>query len=221
MPNGIGGTTLGLFGITATDLSFDKGTGTSLEYSETYRDTRGGESGFNDQLFLANTNTVFALGTVDQQPITDKLAFNGNASRASNRHTVDAEPNTGLAEGESASFLSSVMNESRTTEATVNEYRSTIGDSAIGVADVNVSSDLPAPGGEGTIADLNVFNAKKLSLVSLQPLPGLAGQQNGIVAPPPSSMLHPDWARARISKIKIRFSMAHFIAVAVREPTEM
>jgi hypothetical protein len=57
--------------------------------------------------------------------------------------------------------------------------------------DFDVSSDLPVPGSERAIAELNVFNSKKLSLISLQFLPGLIGQQNGLVGSPPSSMLHP------------------------------
>jgi hypothetical protein len=220
-PEGIVGVALGQVGITATDLSLDKVAGTRTGDSEKNGDTRSREGGFNNQLFSTNTNTVIILASMDQQPASDESGLNSDASFASDRHTVNAEPDARLGEGESAGFLGSVVNENIAMKTNVDKHGSTIGDSAIGVADFDVSSDLPAPGGEGTIADLNVFNAKKLSLVSLQPLPGLAGQQNGIVAPPPSSMLHPDWARARISKIKIRFSMAHFIAVAVREPTEM
>ncbi len=185
VPEGSAGVALGQIGITATDLSLDKGAGASLKYSEADRDTRGSEGGFNDQLFLANTNTVFTLGTVDQQPITDKLALNGNASFASDRHTVNAKPNAGLTEGESASLLRSIVNESRTTEATVNEHGSMVGDSPIGIADLDVSSDLPVPGSKGTVAEFDVLNNKKLSLISLQFLPGLVGQQNGLVGVPP------------------------------------
>jgi hypothetical protein len=162
----------------------DKGTGTSLEYSETYRDTRGSEGGFNDQLFSTNTNTVIILASMDQQPASDEIGLNGNTSLAANRHAIDSQPNTGLAEGESASVLGSIVNENRTSEAAVDEHRSAIGDRAIGVADFDVSSDLPAPGGERAIAELDVFNAKKLSLISLQLLPGLIGQQNGLVGVP-------------------------------------
>lgn len=201
MPNGSAGIALGQVGVTATDLSLDTGS------SEKNRDARGSEGGFNDQLFLANTNTVFALGTVDQQPITDKLAFNGNASFASDRHSIDAEPDAGLTEGESTSLLRSVVNESRTTEATVNEHGSMVGDSPIGVADFDVSSDLSAPGGERAITELNVLNAEKLSLVLLQPLSGLIGQQNRLVGVPPSSILHPYWVRARTNRISARLSM--------------
>lgn len=173
-----------MFGITATDLSLDKGAGASLKYSEADRDTRGSEGGFNDQLFLANTNTVFALGTVDQQPITDKLAFNGNTSLAANRHTVDTEPDAGLAEGERAGFLGSVVNENIAMKTDIDEHGPTIGDRPIDVSNFDVSPDLPAPGGEGTVAEFDVLNAERLSLVSLQPLPGLVGQQNGLVGVP-------------------------------------
>jgi hypothetical protein len=185
VPDGVAGVSFGQIGITATDLALDKGAGASLKYSEANRDTRGSEGGFNDQLFFANTNTVFALGTVDQQPITDKFALNGNASFASDRHSVNAKPNAGLTEGESASVLGSVVNENRSMEAAVNEHGSMVGDSPIGIADFDVSSDLSAPGSERAIAELDILNAERLSLISLQLLPGLIVQQNGLVGVPP------------------------------------
>ena len=184
-PEGVGETALGLVGITATDLALDKGAGASLKYSEADRDTRGSESGFNDQLFLANTNTVFTLGTVDQQPITDKFAFNGNASFASDRHTVDTEPDARLGEGESTVFLSSVVNENIAPEPNVHEHWTTVGDRPICIADLNGSSDLPAPGGEGTVAELDVLDLQKVSLVPLVQSPTLLGHGNGLVGVPP------------------------------------
>ena len=87
-PEGIGGTTLGLVGITATDLSLENGTGTSLEYSETYRDARGSEGGFNDQLFSTNTNFLVALNSQEQQPASDEIGLNSNAPFTSDSHTV-------------------------------------------------------------------------------------------------------------------------------------
>jgi hypothetical protein len=186
MPDGSVGVALGQIGITATDFSLDKGTGTSLKYSEADRDTRGSEGGFNDQLLSSNANFLMALNSQEQQPTGNELGLNGNAPLAANRHAIDSQPDTGLTEGESAGFLSSVVNESRTTEATVNEHGSVIGDRAIGVADFDVSSDLSTPGSERAIAELNIFNAKKLSLMLLQPLPGLIGQQNGLVGIPPT-----------------------------------
>ena len=160
MPNGSAGNTFGLLGITATDLSLDKGTGTSLEYSETYRDTRGSEGGFNDQLSFTNTDMILAPGSVDQQSTTDELGLNGNAPLAANRHAIDSQSDTGLAEGARAGFLGSGVNENIPMKTNIGKHGSTIGDSGIGVADFDVSSDLPAPGGERAIAELDVFNAR-------------------------------------------------------------
>jgi hypothetical protein len=178
VPDGGAGIALGQVGVTATDLSLDTGP------SEKNRDARGSEGGFNDQLFLANTNTVFALGTVDQQPITDKLAFNGNASFASDRHTIDSEPDARLSKGESSRLLGSVVNENRTYKATVDEHRSAIGDRPIGVSNVDVSADPSTPSGERAITELDILDAERLSFISLQPLPGLIGQQNGLIGVP-------------------------------------
>ena len=134
---------------------------------------------------LRTPTRFFALGTVDQQPITYKLAFNGNVSFASDRHTVDTEPDARLGEGESAVFLSSVVNENIAMETNIHEHWPAIGDGSIGVSNVDFSSDLSAPGGERAIAELDILNAERLSLISLQPLPGLIGQQNGLVGVPP------------------------------------
>ena len=179
VPDGGAGVAFGQLGVTATDLSLATGP------SEKNRDARGSEGGFNDQLFFANTNTVFALRTVDQQPITDKLAFNGNASFASDRHAIDAQPDTGLNDGESARLLRSIVNENIAMETNIHEHGSVIGDRAIGVADFDVSSDLPAPGGEGTVAEFDVLNLQKVSLVPLVQLPTLLGHGNGLVGAPP------------------------------------
>jgi hypothetical protein len=184
VPEGSVGVALGQVGITASNLPLDKVSGTKLNEAENVWDASISKRSLNDQLFLTNANTVFALASLDQQPASDEIGLNDNAPFTSDSHTVNSQPNASLSEVESTSVLASVVNENRTYEATVNEHWSTIGDRPIGIADFNVSADLSAPGGEGTIAERNVFNAKKLSLVLLQPLPGLIGQRNGIVESP-------------------------------------
>jgi hypothetical protein len=82
-----------------------------------------------------------------------------------------------------------------------------IGDRPIGVSNIDVSANPSTPSGERAITELDVLNAESLALVSLQPLPGLIGQRNGVVDSPPSSMLHPVWLKVRASKIRMRFSM--------------
>jgi hypothetical protein len=185
VPEGSVGVALGQIGITATDLSLDKVAGTRTGDSEKNGDTRSSESGFNDQLFSTNTNTVIILASMDQQPVTDESGLNSDASLTSDRHTIDTEPDARLFKRESTSFLASVVNENIAMKTNVDKHGSTIGDRPIGIADFNVSADLPVPGGEGTIAEFDVLNAERLSLVSLQPLPGLVGQRNGLVGVPP------------------------------------
>jgi hypothetical protein len=185
VPDGSAGVALGLVGVTATDLSFQNVSGTNREYSEKNRDTRSSEGGFNDQLFFTNTNTVLALASMHQQSTTDELGLDSDSSLASNSHSIQAQPDTDLTDGESASLFGSVVNEDRSMEATVNEHGPMISDRAIGVADFDISADLSAPGGERTITELNVFNAERLLLVSLQSQPGFIGQQNGLVGVPP------------------------------------
>jgi len=185
VPEGSVGVALGQVGITATDFSLDKVSGTRTRDSEKNGDTRSREGSFNDQLLFPNTNFLMALNSQEQQPTSDELRLNGNTSLASDCHAIDSQPDTGLAEGESASVLGSVVNENISIKTNVDKHGSTIGDSSIGVADFDVSADLPTPGGERAIAELDVFNAKKLSLMLLQPLPGLIGQQNGLVGAPP------------------------------------
>ena len=184
-PNGIAGVSLGQVGVTTPDLSFQNVADIDMESSEQNRNAGSRESGFNNQLFSTNTNVLIGPASLDQQPASDESGLNSDASFASDRHTVNAEPDARLGEGESASVLASVVNENIAMKTNVDKHGSTIGDRPIGVSNFDVSPDLPAPGGEGTIANRNVFNAKKLSLISLQPLPGLACQQNGIVGPPP------------------------------------
>ncbi len=128
-----------------------------------------------------------ALNSQEQQPIINELGLNGNAPLASDRHAIDSQPDTGLV-GKPTALFGGIDNKNAAPEANIIIDGSTIGDSAIGVADFDVSSDLPVPGSERAIAELNVFNAKKLSLVSLQPLPGLVGQQNGLIGSPPPAL---------------------------------
>ena len=208
VPEGISGVALGQVGITASNLPLDKVPGTKLKEAENVWDASISKRSLNDQLFLTNANTVFALRSVDQQPATDESGLNSDASLTSDRHTIDTEPDAGLTERESTSLVRSVVNEDGSTEATVNEHGSAIGDRPISIFDFDVSADLPTPGGERAITELNVLNAEKLSFVLLQPLPGLIGQQNGLVGVPPlSSMVHPNWARTRIKITRLRFSI--------------
>jgi hypothetical protein len=69
VPDGSAGIALGQVGVTATDLSLDKGS------SEKNRDARGSEGGFYDQLFSPNTNLLMALNSQEQQPTSDELGL--------------------------------------------------------------------------------------------------------------------------------------------------
>ena len=53
---------LGQIGITATDLSLNKVSGTRIGDSEKNWDARSREPSFNDQLFFTNTNTILPWG---------------------------------------------------------------------------------------------------------------------------------------------------------------
>lgn len=207
MPEGSVGVALGQVGITATDFSLDKVSGTWTGDSEQNGDTRSSEGRLNDQFFFTNTNVLIGPASLDQQPTTDEIAFNGNAPFTSNSHAIQAQPDTGLTDGEGAGVFGSVVNEDGSVETAINEYRAMIGDRPIGVSNVDVSADPSTPSGERAITEPNVLDAEKLSLVSFQPLPGLIGQRNGIVEPPSSSMLQPVWVRAKINRINVRFSM--------------
>lgn len=207
VPNGSAGVALGQVGVATTDFAIDQITADrgQVNRSQQDGDTRGGEGGFNDQLLVTNTNTFLVPGSLNQQSTTHEAGLDSDSSLASNSHAIDSQSDTLV--DKPTRLFGGIENKDAGQKANIIIDGSTIDDRAIGVADFDVSSDLPAPGGERTITKLYVLNAESLSLVSLQPLPGLIGQRNGVVVPPPSSMLHPVWARARINKIKARFSM--------------
>jgi hypothetical protein len=188
-PDGIVGTTFGLFGITATDLSFNTGS------SEKNRDARGSEGGFNDQLFFPNANFLMALNSQEQQPVSNELGLNGNPPLATDRHAIDSQSDTGLI-GKRTTLFGGIDNKDAASEANIIIDGSTIGDRPIGIADFDVGSDLSAPGSEGAIADFDVLNAESLSFISLQSLPGLVGQRNGVIGPPPFFNTAPDLAQS-------------------------
>lgn len=78
--------------------------------------------------------------------------------------------------------------------------------SAIRVADIDVCFNPAAPSSEGATADFEVFK-EQLLFESLQFLPIFVSQRNGVVGPPPSSILHPVWLRARTNKIRVHFNI--------------
>ena len=197
----------GQIGITATDFSLDKVSGTRTGDSEKNGDARGGEGSFNDQLFLANTYAILSFGPLDQQPTFDEAWINSNLSLASDSHAVKADPNTILSERESSSSGSSIVDKDIAFQTGVHPDGPMINDGTVSVPNFNVGFDFSTPSGERAATDFEFLNLKKFPLETLQFLPDLFGQRNGVVGPPLSSMLHPVWARARINKIKVRFSM--------------
>ena len=62
---------------------------------------------------------------------------------------------------------------------------STVGDSAVGVANFNVGFNAAVPGSEGTVAEFDVLNLQKVSLPRFQFPPTLVIHENGIVGSPP------------------------------------
>ena len=98
-PNGIAGVTLGQVGVTTPDLSFQNVADIDMESSEQNRNAGSSEGGFNDQFFFTNTNVLIGSASLDQQPTTDEIAFNGYAPFTSNSHAIQAQPDTGLTDG--------------------------------------------------------------------------------------------------------------------------
>jgi len=185
VPNGSAGVALGQVGVATTDFAIDQITADrgQVNCSQQDGDARGSEGGLNHQLFFTNTKTFLVPGSLNQQYATHKIRLDNDLSLASNSHAIDSESDTLV--DKPTRLFGGIENKDAAVEANIIIDRSTIGDSAIGVADFDVSSNLPAPGGERTITELNVFNAKKFSLISLQFLPGLIGQQNGLIDVPP------------------------------------
>ena len=214
-PDGIVGVALGQVGITATDFSLDKVAGTRTGDSEKNGDTRSSEGSFNDQLFFTNANTVIILASMDQQSTSNKIGLNDNAPFTSDSHTVNSRQNASLSEGESTSFLASVVNENGSMEAGVDEHGSTIGDCPIGIADFNISADLSAPSGKRATVEFDLLNFEKLSFVPFMQLPPVLGHGNQIVSSPPSSMLHSAWVKVRASKIKIKMRFNIIVSPSV------
>ena len=171
---------LGQVGITTTDLSLDKVSGTRTGDSEKNGNARSSEGSFNNQLFFTNTNILVSPASLDQQSTADEFRLNGNATFASDRHTVEAKPDAGLTD-KSPGIFSGIENEGAPVEAHIIIDGSTIGDRPIGITDFNVSTDLPAPSGESTITELQVLNLQKVSLVPFMQLPTALGHRDQFV----------------------------------------
>jgi hypothetical protein len=178
---GSGGVARGQIGITATDFSLDKVSGTWTRDSEKNGNARGNEGSFNDQLFLANTNAILSLGTLDQQSAHDKAWINGDLSLASDSHPIQSELNTALSQQETSASGTSVVDENSSFQANVYPDGPMISDGTVNVANLNVGFDLSTPGGERAATDFEFLNLKKFPLESLQFLPDLFGQRNRIV----------------------------------------
>ena len=190
-PNGIGGSTLGAVGITTPDFLRQDSVGTSTEDKETNRNAGSGEGHLDNQPLLTYPDTFFAeKASSHQQATSNELWLNGNATFSADRHAIDANPDTGLT-AKNTSFFEGVVDEGRSKEAAVIQHGATINESAIGVTNVDVSADLSAKGSEGAVTDLHVLDVKELASVLFKPLPGFSVQENGLVAVPPCSMLHP------------------------------
>jgi hypothetical protein len=138
----------GQLGVTATDLSFDTGS------SEKNGDARGGEGGFNDQLFLTNTNAILSIGSLDQQSTRDKVWLNSDFSLASDSHPIQTKPNTALTRGESSGTGTSIVDENISFQADVHPDGSMISDGIVNVPNFNIGFDFSTPGGEGPLPTL-------------------------------------------------------------------
>ncbi|MEK7351357.1 MAG: hypothetical protein AAB177_10820 [Nitrospirota bacterium] len=210
MPEGSVGVARGQVGAATSDFAIDQIAANrgQVNCSQQDGDTRGSEGSLNDPLFFTNTNTFLVPGSLNQQYATHKLGLDNDSSLASNSHAIDSESDNLV--DKPTRLFGGIENKDAAVEANIIIDRSTIGDSAIGVADFDVSSDLPVPGSEGTVAEFDVLDLQKVSLPRFQFSPALVVHGNGLIdVPPPSlsSMLHPNWVRARINKIKVRFSM--------------
>ena len=158
VPEGSVGVALRQVGVTATDLLLDKGTGTSLEHTEKYGDTRGSEGGFNDQFFLANTNAILSLGALDQQSAHDKARVNGDLSPASDSHPIQSELNTILSQQETSASGTSVVDPNSSFQANVHPDGTVVNDSTVSVPHFNVGFDFSTPSGERAATDFEFLN---------------------------------------------------------------
>lgn len=157
--------------------------GTNTQESQNAWNTRISESGFNSESFFTNANIVIGRKTLDQQSSTNELAINGEATFASNRHSIYSKPDTGLTHGEIASFFAGVVNEDGTSEAAVIEHGATIDNRPIDITNFDVSADLSAPGSERALTELHVLNGEQFALVPLQPFLRLVSQRDRLVEP--------------------------------------
>jgi len=177
---------LWLAGTIAPDFTLDHvATGWQFDRAQKDGNAGGSQSGFNNQFFFTNTNILMGSASLNQQSTADEFSLNDNAPFTSDSHTVNSRQNASLSEGEKTGFRDSVVNENGSTETTVNEHRTAIDDSTIGVTDFNISADLSAPSGKRATAEFEVLNFEKLSFVPFMQLPPVLGHGNQIVESSP------------------------------------
>ena len=167
----------------APDLSFQHVANVDMECSEQNGNAGSSERGVYDQLLFEHSNVFMGPTSCHQQSTDDEFGVNGDALLSADGHAVETNPDAGLV-AKNTGFFEGVVDEGRADEATVVEHGAAIHESAIDVANLDISADLSAPGGEGAVADFYVFNAQSLSLVSLQLLPGFVSERNELIGPP-------------------------------------
>jgi len=194
MPEGGLGINLRSIGVSATNLSVNQISAFEVQGSEDNRDTGFSEGGINNQSFSPDPDLIQnyvgkTAGTlwIAQETRTDQTGVNRNTSLPSDPHSIKAQSDSILASGKIVAVVKQVGDTNWVKGAFVKESWSAEKDSAIGIPHFNIGGDLPSPSGNGTLADLKIFNLQQIPLQPLKFFTGLVGQGADVIRVSPFS----------------------------------
>ncbi|MEC4889445.1 MAG: hypothetical protein RI101_05235 [Nitrospira sp.] len=175
-PDGIAGSTAGLFMVSAPDFSFDHVAASGkVNGSQQGGHTGSCQGSLDNQRIFADIRPSIAGDALDERSSVNQSGLNGNASLASNSHAVYSQPDTDLTTVQSSTLLGCVIHEDASLKADIVEYRSFIDNGVVSIMDFNVGLDSSAPSGKGAIANSEIFDVQKFSLEPFQLVPVIVG----------------------------------------------
>ena len=181
-PDGSTGVPLGSFGISTTNF-------VSLSAALENGNARSSEGNFDDERLFTDADDVSIpsneqAGTPRVSNLFTILLANqpggdSDPSLPTDGHAVYTGEKTSFVQGEGPSLVDVIVNHDTTNQPEIGKSGSVIDGSSVPVLDFDLSRNLAAPGGNGTITDLQLLDLDEVSLDRFPRLPGFRGEASG------------------------------------------
>lgn len=143
--------------------------------------------------------------------VADQVGSDDYASLSADSHTIQSQDDSLLLQGQETTLGYVIVNEHIALHSKVADGRAAIDGLAIpgGIADFNIRSDFAAQGSDGAVADLDILELEELSLRPLETLSPFGGEFDGFVTSTFFADVTTDLGRARMNRIRPRFSIIY------------